>query len=95
MPGLCYGRDVSKKDKLLNRFLSCPADFTYSELKRLLRAYGYAECSAGRTSGSQVAFINRATKHIIRLHKPHPKPFLKKYQLNLIEGELKRKGVIQ
>jgi hypothetical protein len=74
---------------------SKPKDFTFEELKRLLRSLGYAEAKTGKTSGSRVAFINHETRHIIRLHKPHPKTGLKQYQLNDIEKELKRMGVIK
>ncbi len=86
---------MSKTEKLLKRFLLKPKDFTYGELKRLLSLLGYDEAKTGRTSGSRVAFINHRTKHIIRLHKPHPKPELKHYQLNDIENELKKMGVIK
>lgn len=86
---------MGKSEKLLRRFLSKPKDFTYEELKRLLRALGYEEAKTGKTSGSRVAFINHKRKHIIRLHKPHPKTELKQYQLNDIEGELKKMGVIK
>ena len=86
---------MSKTEKLLNRFLSHPADFTYNELKRLMHAFGYKESRSGKTSGSQVAFINSATQHIIRLQKPHPTPVLKKYQIKHAENELRRKGVIK
>jgi len=85
---------MSKTQKLLKRFLSKPKNFTYNELKRLLDSLGYKEAKTGKTSGSRVAFINYETKHIIRLHKPHPRPGLKKYQLDYIEEELKNKGVI-
>jgi len=84
---------MSKKDKLLNRFLAKPKDFTYDELVKLLNYYGYKEIQKGKTSGSRVAFINKK-KHIIMLHKPHPKPEIKNYQLNYIEEELKKAGVI-
>jgi hypothetical protein len=84
---------MGKAEKLSKRFLSKPKDFTYEELRRLLKSFGYKEVKTGKTSGSRVAFINQKTKHIIRLHKPHPKPELKQYQLNDIEQELKRKGV--
>jgi len=86
---------MSKIEKLLKRFLSYPADFNYNELKRVMHAFGYKESLSGKTSGSQVAFINSATQHIIRLHKPHPTPVLKKYQIKHVENELRRKGVIQ
>jgi hypothetical protein len=86
---------VSKAEKLLTRFLSKPKDFTFDELRKLLGRFGYEETKTGKTSGSRVAFINHRTKHIIRLHKPHPDPELKRYQLNDIEEELKKIGVIK
>lgn len=48
----------------------------------------------GKTSGSRVAFINLKTKHIIRIHKPHPGNELKSYQIELIFKELKDQGVL-
>jgi hypothetical protein len=86
---------VGKTNKLLQRFLSKPRDFTFSELKRFLRSYGYQEAKIGKTSGPRIAFINPKTKHIIRLHKPHPSPELKQYQLNDIEDELRKREVIK
>ena len=86
---------MGKADKLLKRFLSKPRDFSYDELKRLLKSFGYEESKMGKTSGSRVAFINSKSKHIIRLHKPHPKPELKHYQLNDIEEELRKRGLIE
>ena len=85
---------MSSLEKLLKRFLSKPKDFTYAEMGRLLENLGYQEAKTGRTSGSRVAFINYKTQHIIRLHKPHPKPALKRYQLDYLEEELKSRGVI-
>jgi hypothetical protein len=85
---------MSKQEKLFKRFLSKPKDFTYDELKTLLRGMGYEEVSSGKTSGSRVAFYNESSQHVIRLHKPHPKNIVKRYQLDLIEEELKTKGYI-
>lgn len=86
---------MTKQDKLLNRFLSKPCDFTYNEMIKLLKGFGYQEVRSGQTSGSRVAFINTAKHHIIRMHKPHPKNILKKYQLDLIEEELKNKEILK
>ncbi len=86
---------MSKIEKLLKRFLSKPKDFTYEELKRLLAAFDYEEASAGRTAGSRAEFINRKTQHVIKTHRPHPKPILKPYQLEEIKEKLKSKGVIK
>ena len=86
---------MGKSDKLLKRLISKPKDFTYDELKRLLSSYGYEVAKTGKTSGSRVAFINHETRHIIRLHKPHPYPELKQYQIDDVLEELKRQGILE
>lgn len=86
---------MSKAEKLVKRFLSKPADFTYRELETLLRGFGYKEVKMGKASGSRAAFIHGETKHIIRLHKPHPRPELKRYQLEYLIEELKNKGFVR
>lgn len=80
---------MSKFEKLIKRLLSQPKDFTYDELNTLLSGMGYKETSKGKTSGSRVAFINRETNHIIRIHKPHPKNIIKQYAIQYIIEELK------
>jgi hypothetical protein len=80
---------MSKFDKLKERILKEPKDFTYDELKTLLTGMGYIESNKGKTSGSRVAFINPNTKHILRIHKPHPKNIIKQYALRFIVEELK------
>lgn len=77
---------MTKAEKLLNRFLSRPKDFTFNELLRLLNNFGYKEQQG---SGSRVVFSNERSKHHIKLHKPHPGNILKRYQIDLIIQELK------
>ena len=84
---------MSKLDKLLKRFSEKPKDFTFDELKKMLSHLGYEELKLGKTSGSRVAFVHRQSKHIIRLHRPHPGPVLKLYQVHEIYDELQKKGV--
>ena len=70
---------MTRKEKLIQRFCSVPADFTWEELKRLLNKLGYYEqVEKGYSSGSRVKFINE-NKRIISLHRPHPSPIIKKY----------------
>ncbi|MCK7512959.1 MAG: hypothetical protein MZV70_59020 [Desulfobacterales bacterium] len=57
---------MSKTGKRLKRFLSKPQDFTFEELKGLLKSFGYEEVKTGKTAGARVAFINRQRKSIIR-----------------------------
>ncbi len=85
---------VTRIDKLLARLLARPEDFSYDELRHLLFRYGYEEVRPGKTSGSRVGFVNRRTKHIIHLHRPHPGPHVKLYQIEMIIDELKEIGVI-
>ena len=74
--------------KLIERFRKKPKDFSYDELRRLLSFLEYIEKQG---TGSRVVFINEKTNHKIKLHKPHPENILKRYQLDLIENELKLK----
>ncbi len=82
---------MTKAEKLLNRFLSRPKDFTYNELLRLLGSMGYKEQQG---SGSRVVFFNEEIKHNIKLHKPHPGNVLKRYQIELVIQELRTNGLL-
>lgn len=86
---------MSKTGKLIKRLKNNPNDFTYDELRRLLLYFGYDEIKTGKTSGSRVAFYKEDTQHIIRLHKPHPKPILKGYQVQMLIKELINQNLIQ
>jgi len=83
---------MSTFEKLLERFLARPKDFTYDELKRLLKKLGYKEATKGSTSGSRVAFIDEKIKHAIRVHKPHPENIVKEYVIKMVIKELQDKG---
>lgn len=87
-------RRVSRAAKLLQRFLRKPKDFSYDELARLLKAFGYVEAPRGHSGGSRVAFINRDTQDVIRMHRPHPANVMKTYQLELIEEHLREEGYL-
>ena len=81
-------------EKLLDRFLAKPKDFTYDELKRLLGKLGYSESNKGKTSGSRVAFLDYETKNIIRVHRPHPGNILKEYTIKEVIKLLREQGKI-
>ena len=70
-----------------------PKDFTWQELVSLLTGFGYALAKPGKTGGSRVKFVHETLPMII-LHKPHPTPVLKKYQMEQIEETLRREGLI-
>ena len=85
---------MSKTEKLLERLLRKPRDFTFNELISLLSCFGFELFRSGKTSGSAVRFINHENGHIIRLHMPHPQPELKPYLIKIIINELKKGGYI-
>jgi hypothetical protein len=80
---------MTRREKLIKRFLSIPKDFTWEELVRLLSGFGFEEVSTGNTGGSRRRFLNAGV--IITLHKPHPQNILKRYQIEqiieILQGE--------
>jgi hypothetical protein len=84
---------MTKREKLLDRFLDNPKDFTWNELVKVLNGFGYKQINAGKTGGSRVRFISIDYPPII-LHKPHPKSILKRYQLVDIINLLRQEGLI-
>ena len=84
---------MTRKGKLIERFLTKPADFTFDELVTLLRQLGYTQAGSGHTSGSKVAFANDDGDYL-RLHKPHPRNILKLYQIENLMTALKERGLL-
>lgn len=78
---------MTKREKLVSRFLSIPNDFHFDEAVTLLKYYGYLMEKPGKTSGSRVKFENRAGIKII-LHRPHPNGILKIYQIKQLKDLL-------
>ena len=75
---------MSKKEKLIDRFLSIPSYFHYGEMVKLLGYFGFKEVKKGKTSGSRVKFENGESVPIM-LHKPHPSGIMKRYQMRQIK----------
>ena len=84
---------MTKKEKLLSRFLKKPKDFTWEEFLSLLAYFDYKQVDTGKTGGSRVRFV-RENYPPITLHKPHPKPILKRYQLDEIIHLLKQEKLL-
>lgn len=78
---------MSKKEKLIARFLAIPSDFHYDEMVKLLGYFGFKEVKKGKASGSRVKFMNDENVPLM-MHKPHPTGILKKYQLKQIKEVL-------
>lgn len=85
---------MAKIDKLIEKLLSGPKDFTWEELIKILAHFGYTELKKGKTGGSRRKFADQ-NKNVISLHKPHPGNILKHYQIADVIASLKEKGIIQ
>jgi hypothetical protein len=84
---------MTKREKALERLLGKPKDFTWDELLKVLTGFDYKQDNGGKTSGSRVRFIH--TEYApISLHKPHPKPVLKRYQIEDVINLLKQEKLI-
>ncbi len=83
---------MSRREKLLKRFLAEPRDFSWRELEALLVGFGYELRSGGRTGGSRVRFVH-SENGPISLHKPH-RGSLKQYQLEQIRALLEEEGLL-
>jgi len=81
---------MSKKEKLVDRLMKKPKDFTFDEMVLLLSYFGY-ELKQGGT-GSGVNFIKEGSNEVINFHKPHPNGVLKKYVLDQVIEKLRKDG---
>ena len=83
---------MSRKDKLIDRLLKKPKDFTFDEMKSLLSYFGY-ELRQGGT-GSGVKFIKNGSNEVINFHKPHSNGILKRYVLDQVIEKLRKEGLL-
>ena len=84
---------MGRKEKLLARLQQGPKDFTWDELKTLLKTLGYVQRKTGKKGGSRRRFVH-PTAPTITLHKPHPKRIVKQYVMNDILELFRREGMI-
>ena len=81
-------------EKLLERFLSVPKDFTWEELLRVLTHFGFKKIKAGKTGGSRRKFVDEK-QNLISLHEPHPKNIMKGYAIRQVIEHLKAIGQLK
>ena len=81
---------MGKHEKLLAIFKGRPKDFTFQELAALLSGFGYALNQSG--SGSRVRFEHDHHPPVL-MHKPHPPPVLKPYQVDQVLDILKQENL--
>jgi len=83
---------MSKSDKLINRLLRNPKDFSFDEMKTILESLGFVTKSKGKTGGSRVKFMKENIT--INLHKPHPRKDLLEYQIKQILEKLEKEELL-
>lgn len=83
---------MSRTDRLKAEFKACRGPFPYKDLVRLLGGLGYEEQSTG--GGSRRRFMHVKTKHVIRLHEPHPGTEVLEYMVKQIRTVLIEQGLI-
>ena len=82
---------MGKREKLVARLKTVPADFTWQDLTALLKTLGYQGVQG---SGSRVKFDNGDADQMINLHKPHPGNIVKRYALRQLIEKLEQGGLI-
>lgn len=82
---------MTKRDKLIQKFLSKPKDFTWDELVKVLSQFGFQLFSS---DGSRRKFINNNNNIVISLHEPHPKKVIKSYVFDIVIKILKQEDLL-
>ncbi len=81
---------MGKFEKIIEKLLDHNSVMKFQDLEYFLLRSGYVEKQTGKTSGSRKAYINLKTKHIIRLHKPHPGNEIKRYVKDFLVAEFQK-----
>lgn len=72
---------IGTKNKLRDRFVSLPKDFTLDKIEKLLSGCRYLKDNKGKTTASRVVFKSEY-KRLIMLYKPHLGNILKLFRLD-------------
>ena len=86
------GVRMSQLQKMRDRLLSKPKDYTFSEARTFLKKIGFEEFNKGKTSGSRIKFFRKSDGCIILLHKPHPGDIMSPGAVNDLVEHLKEVG---
>ncbi len=82
---------MSKKQKLIIKFLNANHAYTWSDLVALLCALGFEPIEG---NGSRVKFDNGNPEQVINLHKSHPQKEIKVYAIRQVREKLQSYGLI-
>ena len=82
---LSYNKIMTGSSKLIQKLKTKPKTFKWIDLEKVLNSLGFEKIEG---AGSRVKFINKENNVLISLHRPHPKPELKAYQVKQIVEQL-------
>jgi len=80
---------MGKQEKLKARLLCRDPAFTWRELVRLLKLFGFEQVER---AGSRVDFVKKNL--VIKLHRPHPQKEVKAYALRQVKEMLQSEGLL-
>lgn len=86
---------MSQIEKLKNRLLNRPKDFTMEALDRLMLGLGYVKWKSGKTAGFKVEYNDEKSGKDLVLHSPHPFTSFKPYAVQRIIRFLEETGRLQ
>lgn len=81
---------MSKKDKLLNRFLLRPPvkDFSWDDFVTLMNQLGFSLHEKSGGSSHKYFILDSDENKIINTYKPHPSGLLKAWQIKEVTDKL-------
>jgi predicted RNA binding protein YcfA (HicA-like mRNA interferase family) len=86
-------KNMSKIEKLLQKFLNNPKDLEWRELVKILEHFGFEPTPQGATGGSRRTFENQnGTK--LHFHEPHPSKIVKSYVIRHTIELLRKEGIL-
>lgn len=86
---------MGTKEKLIERFLKLPKDFTFDELTRLFGLFGFEKSNKGATSGSRIEFVHDKKNISYIAHKPHPSNIIKSYVMKQVLSFISENKLIE
>lgn len=81
---------LTKNDKLLQKFLQKPKDFTWEQYCKIFTMFGF-ELKSG--NGSRRSFVNE-DGDVFYIHEPHPQNVMKPYTIKEAIEFLSEKGYL-
>ena len=83
---------MSKLERKIAEFRRCRGPYPYADLVLLLTWLGYRQTETG--GGSRRRFMHAESRHVIRLHEPHPGKDVLPYVVREVRNVLEERGLL-